>query len=49
MGAADGEAWAYECIIGALPRLDLRPWTAEALRLVGFEAAVPALVWYYDP
>jgi len=48
MAPADGEAWAYESIVGALPGLALRPWAAVALQFVGFEAAVLALAWYYD-
>lgn len=47
MRDADGEAWAYESIVDALPGLEVGPRTAVAIQLVAFEAAVLGLAWYY--
>jgi len=43
-----GEAWVYESIVGALPGVDVPERYAIAIQLVGFEAAILALGWYYD-
>lgn len=43
-----GETWVYESIVGAVPGIDLTRPQAIAVQLLGFEAAVLALAWYYD-
>lgn len=43
-----GETWVYESIVGAVPGIDLTRTQAIAVQLLGFEAAVLALAWYYD-
>ena len=42
-----GDTWVYESIVGALPGIDLPDRVAVGLQLVGFEAVVLALSWWY--
>lgn len=42
-----GDAWTYESIVGALPGVALPDRVAVAVQLVGFEALVLALSWWY--
>lgn len=42
-----GETWVYESIVGAVPGIDRSDGAAVALQLVGFEALVLLLGWYY--
>jgi len=43
-----GETWVYESIVGAVPGIELGRRQAIAVQLLGFEAAVLLLAWYYD-
>ena len=43
-----GETWVYESIVGALPGIEISERTAITIQLLGFEAALLVLAWYYD-
>jgi hypothetical protein len=43
-----GETWVYESIVGALPGIEISERAAVTIQLLGFEAALLLLAWYYD-
>ena len=43
-----GETWVYESIVGALPGIEISERAAVSIQLLGFEAALLLLAWYYD-